>query len=106
MVIPSTRQLTQQVKQAMQMLAPDLYRRLEASGELEAYAEQKAETMLEEYSQEFGPLWLESISEKANLGVMEGIQAADSAQRQIWEKVVANHLEFPEETTTASNPAS
>ena len=106
MVIPSTGQLTQQVKQAMQMFAPEMYRRLEASGELERYAEQKAETMLNEFSEQFGPVWMETISAKANLGAMEGIQAADSAQRQIWEKVVANHLVFREETTTASSRAS
>lgn len=106
MAIPSTSQLIQQVKQAMQMLAPGLYQQLKATGELETYAERKAEAMLAEFDEQFGPAWLETISEKANLGAMERVQAATSAQQRIWASVLANHLEFPEETTTASNRTS
>jgi len=105
-MIPSTRQLIQQIKQAMNSLAPGLYRKLEVNGELEDYAEQKAEAMLAEFGEQAGQVMMQVMSEKANLGAQERVQQATSAERRIWEGIVANHLEFPAETTTASSRAS
>lgn len=88
------------IEQAMQDQAPELYRELQASGQLaEAVAEKAAEVM--EVFEELETPEAEKIL-RSNLGPLERQQKATELQRRMWEQALSTCLTWPAAETTES----
>ena len=98
MNLPSPVQLKWQILQQMKDQAPGYLQQLRRSGGAEIYAEQLAETMLNEFDSEMGPKLFDIMSTKRNLGTLERIKETTSAQSRAWEQIRATYLEWPPET--------
>lgn len=94
------KQLERLVEQAMKDQAPDLYRELSQSNQLQTYLEEKA-AEIEAVEEE---LWTPEATRiaQSDLGHLERVQQATLAARQAQEQALQTCLTFPEATITES----
>lgn len=94
------KQLERLVEQAMKDQAPDLYRELSQSNQLQTYLEEKA-AEIEAVDEELRAPEMTKILE-SDLGPLERQQQATEMFRRTWEQALQTCLTFPEATITES----